>query len=45
MLVVQQGQERTLGDHINVMKEAGWNLVHVYNPAGSIFRHLVAEAV
>jgi len=45
MYVIQKGQERTIGTHVEVAKAAGWKIVHLYLPPDSIFHHIVAEAV
>ncbi|EIN06883.1 O-methyltransferase [Punctularia strigosozonata HHB-11173 SS5] len=39
------GQERTLANHYACAKEAGWKIVHVYTSPGSIFKHILAEAI
>jgi hypothetical protein len=39
------GQERTLGNHCHCTKESGWKIIHVYTSPGSIFKHILAEAV
>ena len=39
------GQERTLGDHTEVMEASGWKIKKVYSPVGTRVGHLVAEAV
>lgn len=45
MLIAQDAQERTIGDHLRVMKESGWKIVHVYSPPGSTLQHILAEPI
>jgi len=45
MLAKLNGQERTLGDHIQVMDASGWKIKKIYSPEGTRLSHVLAEAV
>ena len=45
MLALFNGQERTLGDHIQVMEASGWKIRKIYSPDGRRISHVLAEAV
>jgi len=45
MLAKLNGQERTLGDHIQVMEASGWKIKKIYFPEGTRVSHVLAEAV
>lgn len=39
------GQERTLGDYLQVMEASGWKIKKIYSPEGRRISHVLAEAV
>ncbi|GJJ11788.1 hypothetical protein Clacol_006026 [Clathrus columnatus] len=45
MFTLQYGQERTIGNHIDVTHAAGWKIVRLYRPSASIFAHILAEPI
>ena len=45
MLANVNGQERTVGDYIQVMEASGWGIRKIYSPDGRRFGHVLAEAV
>lgn len=45
MMVMLNGQERTIGNFVHLTSEAGWKITHIYTPPSSIYYHIVAEAV
>ena len=45
MLAMANGQERTLGDYLQVMEASGWKIKKIYSPEGRRISHVLAEAV
>lgn len=43
MLVLLNGQERTLGNHIDLARESGWKITHLYKLADSFRCHFLAN--
>jgi hypothetical protein len=45
MLVSANGQERMIGEHMHVCKEAGWKIIHLYSPGTPLYRQLLAVPI
>lgn len=45
MMILLNGQERVLGDHLHIMKASGWKIQKIYSSSGRRSSHVLAVAV
>lgn len=45
MLCSLQGQERMIGDQMDMCKAAGWKITHLYSPKSPVYRQLLAVPI